>query len=93
MGGSNSELFQDLTNRLNDRATVYGMEVGKEKSKIMTNSTNSISADIRINSQKLEMMTSFKYLGATLCKDGTCSAEVHIRIVSAVTAMSRLNKT
>ena len=52
MGGSNSELFQDLTNRLNDRATVYGMEVGKEKSKIMTNSTNSISAGISMKGQK-----------------------------------------
>ena len=27
-----------------------------------------------MNGQKLEEVTSFKYLGATLCKDGTCSA-------------------
>ena len=47
-----------------------------EKSKIMTNSTNNISADISMNGQKLEEVTSFKYLGATLCKDGTCSAEL-----------------
>ena len=33
-------------------------------------------------------MTRFKYLGATLCKDGTCSAEVCIRIALA---MARLN--
>ena len=39
MGGSNSEL-QDLTNRLIDRATPYGMEVSTEKSKIMTSSMN-----------------------------------------------------
>ena len=45
MGGSNGEL-QDLTNRLVDRVTAYGMEVSTEKSKIMTNSTNNISADI-----------------------------------------------
>ena len=47
MGGSNGEL-QDLTNRLADRATAYGMEVSTEKSKIMVNSTNDISADIYI---------------------------------------------
>ena len=41
MGGSNGEL-QDLTNRLIDRATAYGMGVSTEKSKIMTNSTNNI---------------------------------------------------
>ena len=34
-------------------------------------------------------MTRFTYLGATLCKDGTCSAEVCIRIASA---MARLNR-
>ena len=42
MGGSNGEL-QDLTNRLVDRATAYGMAVSTEKSKTMTKSTNSIS--------------------------------------------------
>ena len=44
---------QDLTNRLVDRARHYGKEVGTEKRKIMTNSTN-ISADISMNGQKLE---------------------------------------
>ena len=37
-------------------------------------------------------MTSFKYLRATLYKDGTCSAEVRIRIASAMTAMTGLNR-
>ena len=52
VGGSNSDL-RDLTNRLVDRATAYGLEVSIEKSKIMTNSTNNVSADIRMNGQKL----------------------------------------
>ena len=50
------------------------MEVSREKSKIMTNSTCNISTDISMNGQKLEEITSFKHLGATVCKDGTCSA-------------------
>ena len=53
MTGSNGEL-QDLTNRLVDRATAYGLEVITEKSEIMNNSTNNISADINMNGQKLE---------------------------------------
>ena len=57
----------------------------------MTNSTNSISADISMNGQKLEEVTSFKYLGATPCKDSTCSAEVRIRIALAIAAMARLD--
>ena len=69
---------------------VCGIEVGTEKSKIMANSTN-ISADIRMNVPKLEEVTSFKYLGATLLQDGTCSAEILIRITPAMAAMTILN--
>ena len=67
------------------------MEVSAEKSKIMTNSTNNTSADISINCQKLQEVTSFKYLGTTLCKDDTCSADVRIRIASAMAPMARLD--
>ena len=49
------------------------MEIGTEKTKNMSNGTNNISADISTNGQKLEEVTSFKCLGATLCRDGTCS--------------------
>ena len=68
------------------------MEVSTEKSKIMTNSTNNISADVCMNGQKLDEVTSFKYLGATLCRVGTCPVEVRIRITSAMAAMARLNR-
>ena len=37
---------------------VHGMEVSTEKSRIMTNSTNNISADISMNGKKLEEVTS-----------------------------------
>ena len=53
MGGSNGEL-QDLTNRLVNRATAYGLEVST------TIGTNNISTDVSMNGQKLEV-TSFKY--------------------------------
>ena len=65
MGGCSGEL-QDLDNRLIDRAMAYGMEVSTGKCKIMTNSTNSIITIIGTNDQKLEELTSFKYLGAIL---------------------------
>ena len=55
----------------------------------MVVSMNNI-ADICMNGQKLEEVTSFKYLGATLCKDGICSAEVHIRIASAMATLNRI---
>ena len=45
-------MVKDLTNRLVDRAMAYGMEVSTENSKIMTNSTNKISAVVSIRGQK-----------------------------------------
>ena len=66
--------------------------VSTEKSKIMTNSMKNIGSDITMNCQTTEQVTSVQCLGATLCKDGTCSAEVRIRIASAVAAMIRLNR-
>ena len=69
------------------------MEVSTEKSKIMTNSMNIISAGFNMKDRKLEELTSFKYLGTTtLCKDGTLSAEIRIRIASVMAAMARLNR-
>ena len=56
------------------------MEVSTEKSKVMTNSANNVGADISMKSRKLEEVTNFKYLEATLCKDDTCSAEIRIRV-------------
>ena len=91
MGGSSGEL-QDLTNRLINSATAYGMEVSTEENKIMTNSTNNISADISVNSQKLDEVTSFKYFRATLCKDSTCSAEVCIKIAPAMAILNRISQ-
>ena len=89
MGGSNSEL-QDLNSRLVDRRTAYGIAVSTEKRVITTNSTNNIKSGISMNGRKFKEVTSFKYLGATLCKDGTYSAEVRIRIASAMAAKQDL---
>ena len=78
VGGSDGEL-QDFINKLQDRATANGVEISTEKSTNMTDSTNNVSAD-SMNGQKLEEGTSFKYLRTTMCKDGTCSAEIRIKI-------------
>ena len=82
MGGSNCEL-QNITNRLVNRGTAHIMEISTEKRKFMTKSTNNISARINLNGQKLEDVTSFKYVAATLC-------DIRIRFASALAAMARL---
>ena len=91
MGGSCNEL-QDLTNRLVARARAYGMEVSTEKCKVMVNSTKEISVNITVNGQPLEVVTGFKYSGATLSKDGTCRAEIRIWMATAMAVMAMVNR-
>ena len=47
---------------------------------------------ISMNGQKSEEVTSFKYLGANMCKNDTHYAEIRIRIASAMAAMAILNR-
>ena len=53
--------FKTSTTDSKTEQKAYGVEVSTERTKIMTNSTNNIWADISMNGQKLEEMTSFKY--------------------------------
>ena len=39
--------------------------------KLMTNNTNGINTEIKVNGQKLETVTSFKYLGSLITDDGS----------------------
>ena len=43
-------------------STAYGMEISAEKTELMTNNTCDINTEIKVNGQKLETVTSFKYL-------------------------------
>ena len=61
------------------------MEISAEKIKLMTNNT----AGIKVNGQKLETMTSFKYLGSVLTDEGS-KPEILSRI--AQTTNSSIDK-
>ena len=91
MGGSEAEL-QDLTTRLEKASGAVGMELSSEKSKILVNSHSQQAAtNIMLNGQQLEEVESFKYLGSTLCKDGSSTKEIKARLGLASSAMTRLN--
>ena len=47
------------------------MKISAEKTKLMTNNISSINKEIRINGQKLETATSFKYLGSVVSDEGS----------------------
>ena len=47
------------------------MEISAEKTKLMTNNTSGINTEIKVNGQKLETVTSFKYLASVLTDEGS----------------------
>ena len=51
------EEWAKLVERLDKASTAYGVEVSTEKTKLMTNSTSGIDTEIKVNTQKLEIVT------------------------------------
>ena len=88
LAGEEEELAK-LAERLNKASTAYRMESSAEKTKLMTNNTSSINTVIKINGQKLETVTSFKYLGSVITDEGS-KPQVLSKIVQATAALSRL---
>ena len=70
LAGSELELA-NLVERLDQTSTAYHMQISAEKTKLMTNNTNGISSNIRVNGEKLETVQSFKYLGAIVTDEGS----------------------
>ena len=67
--GEEEELAK-VVQRLNKAFTAYSMEISAEKTKLMTNNASGINTDINVNGQKLETVTSFKYLGSIIIDEG-----------------------
>ena len=65
------------------------MEISAEKTKLMTNNTSGINTKIKVNGQKLETVTSFKYLGSVLTGEGS-KPEILSRVVQTTAALTRL---
>ena len=65
------------------------MEISAEKTKLMTNNTSGINTEIKENGQKLETITSFKYLGSVITDEGS-KPEILSRIEQTTAALTRL---
>ena len=63
------------------------MEVSVEKTKLMTNNTSGISTEFKVNGQKLEAVTSFKYLGSLITDEGS-KREILSGIAQTTAALS-----
>ena len=65
------------------------MEISAEKTKLVTNNTSGINTEIKVKGQKLETVTSFKYLGSVIT-DGSSKPQILSRIAQTTAALTRL---
>ena len=65
------------------------MEISAEKTELTTNNTSGINTEIKVNGQKLETVTSFKYLGSVITDEGS-KHEILSRIAQTTAALTRL---
>ena len=64
-------------------------KISAEKTKLMTNNTSGINTEIKVNRQKLETVTSVKYLGSVITDEGS-KPEILFRIAQTTAALTRL---
>ena len=88
LAGEEEELA-NLVERLDKASPSYGIGISAEKTKLMTNNTSGIKTEIKVNGQKLETVTGFKYLGSVITDEGS-KPEVPSRIAQTTAALTRL---
>ena len=59
-----------MVDRLDTTTTMHKMEIGPDKTKVMTNNPNGFQREIRIKGQRLEEVENFKHLGAIISSEG-----------------------
>ena len=65
------------------------MEISAEKTRLMTNNTSGINTEIKVNGERLETVTSFKYLCSVITDEGS-KPEILSRIEQTTAALTRL---
>ena len=88
LAGQEEEVAK-LVQRLDKAFTAYGIDSSVKKTKLMTNNTSGINTEIKVNGQKLETVTSFKYLGSVI-PDKSSKPEILSRIAQTTAALTRL---
>ena len=84
LAGEEEELAK-LAELLDKSSTAYGAE----KTQQMTNNTSGINTEIKVNGQKLETVTSFKYLGSVVT-DGGSKPEILSRTEQTTATLTSL---
>ena len=87
LAGREEELA-NLVESLDKISTAFDIQINAEKIKLMTNNTNGISTDIRVNGEKLDYVNTFKYMGAIIADEGS-QPEILARITQTTAALAK----
>jgi hypothetical protein len=82
--------LQDLVNRLDSVSKRYSLLINVDKTKTMA--TNGATCSIQINSDTLEQVIVFPYLGSLITDDSECSKEIHARLAKGRSIGTKLKK-
>ena len=78
-----------LVDHLDTTTKRYKIEIGPDKTKVMTNNPIGFQREIKIKGQRLEKVENFKYLGVIISNEGS-KTEILSRIAQTTAALSRL---
>ena len=80
--GKDSKEVQEQLDVLNEKVEKYGMKISTEKSKtmVMTRGERQGKGNVKIGSQRLEIVDSFKYLGGELMQNARLDMEISRRV-------------
>jgi Reverse transcriptase (RNA-dependent DNA polymerase)/Endonuclease-reverse transcriptase len=81
---------QDILEAVHQSSKKHGLEISKEKTKVMLVAKESRDVAINIDNQKLEQVCHFKYLGTTVTQQNSSSTDLRCRTAQALAAMSYL---
>jgi hypothetical protein len=83
--------LQTLVNRVQEASSNFGLKINISKTQVQVISKQKQTLTISIDTQKLEQVPTFVYLGGTITEIGTCEEDVKNRISKAVGAVQRLH--
>ena len=88
---SNSEdNLQEMVTKVSRASNNHGLYLNAKKTKVMAVSKNRTNIHIVLNNERLEQVNSYKYLGASITEEGTCTTEIRARLAMARASMLKL---
>ena len=88
LAGEKQELA-NVVECLDKTSAAYGMEISAKKTKLMTTNTHGVITKVKISRQRLESVTSSKYLGSIVTDEGSKS-EILARSAQTTAVLTRL---